>query len=46
MLFAEIKGVEVPLDVPLCEQEFWIQVHNIPPLLMTLLMREEIGWTI
>ncbi|KAM2245946.1 hypothetical protein PS2_006956 [Malus domestica] len=46
VLLAEIKGVEVPSNVPLCEQEFWIQVPNIPPSLMILLMGEEIDWAI
>lgn len=44
LVLAEVKGLEVPMDVSLLEQEFWVRVHGLPPSLMSRRMREgELG---
>ncbi|RXH96976.1 hypothetical protein DVH24_035644 [Malus domestica] len=45
-ILAEVKGLKVPVNVSLREQEFWIQIHGLPSSLMSVRMREILGVTI
>lgn len=43
VVFVEVHKDAIPVDVPLCDQEFWIRVHGLPLSLMTRAMGKEIG---
>ncbi|KAM2252911.1 hypothetical protein ACFX1S_007362 [Malus domestica] len=42
-MLAEVKGLDVPANVPLHEQGFWIQIHGLPSSLMSVRMGETLG---
>ncbi|KAM2668593.1 hypothetical protein EV2_020172 [Malus domestica] len=42
-VLAEVHKDAIPIDVMLCEQEFWIRVHGLPLSLMTRAIGNEIG---
>ncbi|KAM1116762.1 hypothetical protein TB2_007126 [Malus domestica] len=42
-MLAEVKGLDVPANVPLHEQGFWIQIHGLPPSLMSVRMEETLS---
>ncbi|KAM1255703.1 hypothetical protein PS1_030065 [Malus domestica] len=46
LLLAEVKGLEVPVAVPLREQVFWVRVHGLLLTIMSKHMREELGATL
>lgn len=43
LLLAEVNRLQVPMDVPLREQCFWVRIHGFPPTFMSREMREVIG---
>lgn len=43
LLLAEVKGLQVPVDVPLREPCFWARIHGLPSAFMTRKMGEIIG---
>ncbi|KAM1346696.1 hypothetical protein ACFX13_036721 [Malus domestica] len=34
-VLANVKGLEVPVDISLLKQEFWVRMHGLPPSLMS-----------
>ncbi|KAM1513227.1 hypothetical protein COP2_025440 [Malus domestica] len=43
LLLVEVKGLDVPLHVPLGEQAFWVRIHGLPLAFMAKRMGEELG---
>lgn len=43
LLLVEVKGLDVPANVPLHGQEFWIRIHGLPHALMFVSMGETLG---
>ncbi|KAM1484161.1 hypothetical protein TB2_035392 [Malus domestica] len=44
LVLADVKGLEVPADISLLKQEFWVRVHGLPPSLMSRRMKDEGTW--